>query len=144
MVDEVGGHHLLQRGQVLLVLRLDKATNQGFVIFGRHGTSYLYPAHSCRYCSPAVQHATKRQSWQPLRRILSGQNVHRVCFGLPARADVCQAKRHHSFGDVVAPRAVVGYLKDKRESGVTEEDGSCRQEATKGWLAGTFCKALVN
>src|SRR5215212_6745227 len=130
MVDEVGGHHLLQRCQVLLVLRLDKATNQGFVIFGRHGTSYLYPAHSCRHCSPAVQHATKRQSWQPLRRILSGQSVHRVCFGWPARSLIWGFRR--------ASRRCT--IPEGQESGVTEEDASCRQEATKGWLAGTFCK----
>jgi hypothetical protein len=34
-------------------------------------------------------------------------------------------------GDVVELRAVVRYLKDV--SGVTEEDRSCRQEATKSW-----------
>jgi hypothetical protein len=32
MVDEVGGHHLFQRGKVFLPLRSDKTTDQGFVL----------------------------------------------------------------------------------------------------------------
>jgi hypothetical protein len=46
MVDEVGGQHLFQRGEVLLHLRLDKPTDQGFVLlFGRH-RSFLLAANT--------------------------------------------------------------------------------------------------
>jgi hypothetical protein len=50
MVDEVGGHHLFQRGEILLPLRLDKTTDQGFVLlFLRPHRSF---APSCQLTLP--------------------------------------------------------------------------------------------
>jgi hypothetical protein len=41
VIDEVGGEQFVERLQVALVLRLHKATHQGFVLFGRHRSFLL-------------------------------------------------------------------------------------------------------